>query len=148
MCGCTYGFFFKLNQNSAMRHYNRSAIRTPIIGRVIQLNRVLAEKGKMLPHHKRGEGNAFTVDIRRCYLYPMLEKASLLFVYALRQLRGKDYLKRATEIVDEIQAQAYLIFELKGWCAKTCAEIDLLCDDIAEQLAAIACVAKSKDESK
>lgn len=79
-----------------------------------------------------------TVDIRRCYFYPMLEKAGVLFTYAMRQLKGKDYLKRSIELIEEIQAQCYLIMELRGWSEKVCAELDMICDDIANQLYAIA----------
>jgi len=77
-------------------------------------------------------------------MYPLLEKASTLFVYAMRQLKGKDYLKRSMELIEEIQAQCYLIMELRGWNERTCAELDRMCDEIAEQLNAIAAAHKSQ----
>jgi len=131
-----------------MQYNNKSALRQPIIGKVVYLNKQLAFYGRFLPHGKRHSGSKgseeMTVDIRRCYLYPLLEKAGTLFVYAMRQLKGKDYLKRSSELIEEIQAQCYLIMELRGWNEKTCAELDRLCDEIATQLNAIAAAQKSQ----
>ena len=140
-----------------MQYSNKSAARTPIIRRVVFLNKQLATYGRRLPHGRRKNDAVIreeqTVDLRRCYLYPLLEKAGVLFVYALRQLKGKDYLKRSMELVEEIQAQCYLIMELRGWNERVCAELDSICDDIAEQLHAVAAaqkasVIKSKDENE
>jgi len=131
-----------------MQYNNRSALQTPIINKVVYLNKQLAYYGRLLPHGRKRKNAAgeeqMAVDIRRCYFYPILEKAGVLFVYAMRQLKGKDYLKRSFELIEEIQAQCYLIMELRGWSERVCAELDLLCDDIAKQLYAISEAAKSQ----
>lgn len=131
-----------------MLYNNKSALKTPIINKVVYLNKQLAYYGRLLPHGRNRKNAAgeeqMTVDIRRCYFYPLLEKAGTLFTYAMRQLKGKDYLKRSIELIEEIQAQCYLIMELRGWSEKVCAELDLLCDDIAKQLYAIAEATKSQ----
>ena len=125
-----------------MQYNNKSALATPIMNKVVLLNKQLAYYGAQLPHGKRrknADGTShMSVDIRRGYLYPLLEKANTLFVYAMRQLKGKDYVKRAQELIDEIQAQCYLILQLHGWNERVCAELDLLCDEISQQLHAIA----------
>lgn len=125
-----------------MQYNNKSAIATPIMNKVVLLNKQLAFYGAQLPHGKKRtskDGSIhMSVDVRRGYLYPLLEKGNLLFVYAMRQLKGKDYLKRSQELIDEIQAQCYLILQLRGWNERACAELDLLCDEIAQQLHAIA----------
>ena len=125
-----------------MQYSNKSALATPIMNKVVLLNKQLAFYGSQLPHgKKRKDKNGMyrmSVDVRRGYLYPLLEKANTLFVYAMRQLKGKDYVKRAQEIIDEIQAQCYLILQMRGWNERTCAELDLLCDEISKQLHAIA----------
>ena len=101
-----------------------------------------------MPHGKKRKNSDGTfhmsVDVRRGYLYPLLEKGNLLFVYALRQLRGKDYVRRALELIEEIQAQCYLILQMKGWSERNCAELDLLCDNIAEQLYALSHSARAE----
>ncbi len=125
-----------------MQYNNKSALATPIINRVVLLNKQLVFYGTKVPHGKKRTGKDgqvhTSVDIKRGYLYPLLEKGNTLFVYALRQLKGKDYLKRSQELIDEIQAQCYLILQMRGWSEKACAELDLLCDEIAQQLHAIA----------
>lgn len=125
-----------------MLYNNKSALKTPIINKVVYLNKQLAYYGRILPHGRNRKNAAgevqMTVDIRICYFYPMLEKAGVLFTYAMRQLKWKDYLKRSIELIEEIQAQCYLIMELRGWSEKVCAELDMICDDIANQLYAIA----------
>ena len=131
-----------------MQYSNKSALRQPIISKVVLLNKQLAHYGRLLPHGKKRSISTIqeelTVDIRRCYLYPLLEKAGTLFVYAMRQLKGKDYLKRSTELIEEIQAQCYLIMELRGWNERTCAELDRICDEIAQQLYTISAAQKSQ----
>ena len=127
---------------------NKSALKTPIINEVVYLNRQLAYYGRVLPHGRRkksaDDNEQLTVDIRKCYLYPLLEKAGILFTYAMRQLRGRDYLKRSIELIEEIQAQCYLIYVLRGWSNKVCAELDMICDNIANQLTALSVAAKSQ----
>ena len=125
-----------------MQYGNKSALKTPIINKVVYLNKQLAYYGRLLPNGKKRKDASgeqrMTIDIRRAYFMPLLEKAGTLFVYAMRQLKGKDYLKRSIELIEEIQAQCYLIMELRGWSEKVSAELDMICDDIANQLHAIA----------
>jgi len=125
-----------------MQYSNKSALKTPIINKVVYLNKQLAYYGRLLPNGKKRKDASgeqrMTIDIRRAYFMPLLEKAGTLFVYAMRQLKGKDYLKRSIELIEEIQAQCYLIMELRGWSEKVSAELDMICDDIANQLHAIA----------
>jgi hypothetical protein len=120
------------------RRQSKSILSSPLINKVVYLNKILVEYGHKLPSgriHKTKEGNIVaTVDVKRCYLYPLLDKLENLFVQAFRQLKGKDYTKRMIENVEEIQAQAYLITELKGWSPDKCATIDMLCDDILDDL--------------
>lgn len=124
-----------------MQYNNKSALATPLANKVVLLNKQLAFYGAQCPHgkkHKNADGTIrMSVDIKRGYLYPLLEKGNTLFVYALRQLKGKDYVKRSQELIEEIQAQCYLIMQMRGWNERTCAELDLLCDDIAKQIYAI-----------
>lgn len=125
-----------------MQYNNESALRTPIINKVVYLNKQLAYYGRLLPNGKKRKDASgdqrMTIDIRRAYFMPLLEKAGTLFVYAMRQLKGRDYIKRSLELVEEIQAQCFLIMELHGWRNKVCADLDLICDGIADQLRAIA----------
>ena len=62
-----------------MQYSNKSALKTPIINRVVYLNKQLAYYGRLLPHGRNRKNAAgeeqMTVDIRRCYFYPLLEKA-------------------------------------------------------------------------
>lgn len=121
-----------------MVYGNKSAFRTPLIGRVVYLNKQLAHYGRLLPSGKKRKTASgevrMTVDIRRYYFTPLLEKGNTLFVYAMRQLKGKDYLKRSVELIEEIQAQCFLMMELHGWNGEVCADLDMICDDIANQL--------------
>ena len=126
-----------------MQYNNKSAIRTPIINKVITLNKALVEAGRKLPKGKKGANVVMHVDIRHNYFAPVLKSGALLFMYAMRQLKGKDYVKRALEVVEEIQANCYLIHLLGGWNERKCAEFDLLCDEIASHLHAIASAAKA-----
>ena len=121
-----------------MQYNNAKAIRTPIISKVIYLNKTLVDAGRKLPKGKKGANIVMPVDIRHTYFAPTLKTGGLLFKYALRQLKGRDYLKRALEVIEEIHADCYLIYLLGGWSERKCAEIDLQCDEIAHQLNAIA----------
>lgn len=102
----------------------RSALATPIIGRVIELNKFIITKSGQL--HKKLQHN---------YADGMLKDGALLFRYAMRQLQGRDYKKRTLELLDEIQSTAYLIMSLGGWNEQTAAYIDKMCDDIADNIA-------------
>ena len=115
------------------------ALETPIAGRVIQLNKILL--------------NATTLPVKRIqhtYCDTLLKNGSLLFTYAMRQLKGKDYKKRALEVIEEIQAMSYLIYSMQGWSSKVMTSIDVLCDDIASQICRLdsARIIKSKDEDE
>lgn len=65
-----------------MLYNNKSALKTPIINKVVYLNKQLAYYGRILPHGRNRKNAAgeeqMTVDIRRCYFYPLLEKAGVL----------------------------------------------------------------------
>lgn len=125
-----------------MQYNNAKAIRTPIISKVILLNKTLVDAGRKLPKGKKGADIVMPVDIRHNYFAPILKNGALLFKYAMRQLKGKDYLKRALEVIEEIQADCYLIYLLGGWTERKCAEIDTICDEISSQLHAITSTAK------
>lgn len=84
-------------------------------------------------------------DIRHNYFDHVLRTGALLFLYAMRKLKGKEYVKRALEAVEEIQAYCYLILMLGGWNENLCAELDRMCDEIADQLHAIAAAHRSQN---
>ena len=110
-----------------MQYSNSQALNTPIIQQVITLNEFLVEAGRKVP-----------APLKHAILDGMQKNAAVLFRQAMRQLKGKDYAKRALETVEEIQSDAFLIHALHGWNNKiTCAKIDLMCDDIAKQLYAL-----------
>ncbi|MBQ3929607.1 MAG: hypothetical protein II708_01510 [Paludibacteraceae bacterium] len=120
----------------------RNALCSPIIGRVIELNKYVFQK-RTIPEK----------TIQNAYVKPLLVQCELLFTQALRELRGKDYLKRALETIEAIQSKNYLIHAMKGWNIDVTTFIDAACDDIVKQLYAIdnknkAGVTKSKDESE
>ena len=106
-----------------MQRRVRSALATPIIGMVKELNKYLIEKSGQL--HKKLQHN---------YADGMLKDGALLFKYAMRQLQGKDYKKRTMELLEEIQSNAYFLLAIGGWNEKTAAYIDKICDDIAENM--------------
>lgn len=124
-----------------MTYDNKTTLQTPLIGKVVILNRYILDK-KPLP----------SKTIQRVYVEPMLSLCRVLYLQAMRELRGKDYLKRAIETVSDIQSSAFLVYSLKGWSEKVAAVIDSYCDDIADQLYAIdrgrASIGKSKDEAE
>lgn len=133
-----------------MRYNNDQALRTPIINRVITLNRKLLYVGRRMPngrkHSKAREMKELPmpVDIRHQYFDDVLKKGHILFIQAFRQLKGRDYIKRALETIEEIQASCYLVQSLGGMSDITCAEIDLLCQEIASQICAIQEAQKSQ----
>lgn len=111
-----------------MQRSNTQALRTPIIQQIVLLNELLYVSGKKVPQ-----------PLKRAVLEGIEKNAAILFRQAMRQLKGKDYLKRAIETLEEIQSDVFLIHSLHGWNNNiTCAKIDLLCDDILKQLYAIA----------
>jgi len=117
---------------------NKTALCTPIIGRVIELNRYVLLKRQLV-----------SKTIRHTHFVTLLTSCNLLFQMAMRQVRGKDYYKRAKELNEEIQYQAYLIHSLnQGWDMKTVATIDAMCDEINEQLYKIAQSARVEKPDK
>ena len=83
-------------------------------------------------------------DIRHQYFDDVLKKGNILFIQAFRQLKGRDYAKRALETIEEIQASCYLVQSLGGMSDITCAEIDVLCQEITSQIYAIQEAQKSQ----
>lgn len=73
-------------------------------------------------------------DIQHSILDATLKSAHLLYIQAFRQARGKDYLKRAIETLEEVQADIYLATMMHGWTKETCVKIDVLCDEIEQAL--------------
>ena len=105
----------------------------PIIGKVILLNQYLIQV-RTLP----------CKDIRNVYVNSLLSSADILFIQAMREVRGKDYLKRATETIEEITTKNYLIYSLRGWSNKVTARIDAICEDITAELYKIDAANKSQ----
>ena len=98
-------------------------LQHPLIGKVIALNQYLV-KVRTLPEK----------EIRHVYVETLLKSADTLFAQAMREVRGKDYLKRAIETIEEITARNYLIYSLHGWSNKVTARIDAMCEDITAEL--------------
>ena len=109
-------------------------MKRPIIGKVIALNQYLMTV-RTLP----------SKDIRNVYVATLLKSADSLFSQALREVRGKDYLKRAIETVDEIVGRTYLIYSLHGWSNKVTARIDAMCEEIASELKKEDAIIKSQN---
>lgn len=122
---------------------NVSALKAPIMGRVVCLCVEIDAQVLLLP--KR---------IQHTHGYDIINQSRILFKYAMRQVKGGDYYKRAMECVEEIQSTIYFIQSLPdGWNnKKVIARLDAMCDDIVEHLSRLrnynAGVAKSKDECK
>lgn len=106
-----------------MNSRTKLALKTPIIGRVVIMNKY------MITHSLR----AYKI-VKHNYIDSLLSQGNLLFKYAYRQLQGMDYYKRIIELVYEIQAQAYFIASLGGWEAKVAATIDSDCESIIYQI--------------
>ena len=106
----------------------------PIIGKVIALNQYLM-KVHTLP----------CKDIRNVHVNSLLSSADVLFIQAMREVRGKDYLRRATETIEEITAKNYLIYSLHGWSNKVTARIDAMCEEITAELYKIDAANKSQN---
>ena len=101
---------------------NKQILISPIIGRVIALNKY------MILHGAR----AYTL-VRHNYIDDLLKEGSLLFLYARRQLLGKDYVKRVVELCEEIEARAYCVAALGGWPAKVAGDINVMTEEIVSQ---------------
>jgi hypothetical protein len=63
----------------------------------------------------------------------------------MREVIGKDYLRRATETIEEITAKNYLIYSLHGWSNKVTARIDAMCEEFTAELYKIDAVNKSQN---
>ena len=120
-----------------MNHRNYHALEKPLVGRVVALGKRLYEVSVLPPKRMQHE-----------YVCFMLNDCRLLFKYAMRQLKGKNYVDRAYELVEEIQADAYYVHSLGGWSKKVAYSIDCLCDDILGEFPQNARVIKSTDENK
>ena len=92
----------------------------PVMGKVIALNQYLINV-RTLP----------CKDIRNVHVDSLLSSADVLFIQAMREVRGKDYLKRS---IEEITARNYLIYSLHGWSNKVTARIDAMCEEITAEL--------------
>lgn len=116
-----------------MNRANHNRLNTPIITRVIELNKYLlqiSERAKNI--------------IKRNYLDAVLKKGATLFDYAMRQLKGLDYKKRASDLVYEIQSSVYFISALGGCGARSCAIIDRFCDEVLVMLGKLSNVSPEK----
>lgn len=109
-----------------MNRSNLQQIKQPIINRVIELNRYLIRVGSL----------AYKI-ISRNYIDNLLKQGYILFNYAMRQLKGLDYYKRACDLVYEIQSGIYFIAALGGCKTKQAAVVDVMCDDILSMLSKI-----------
>ena len=101
---------------------NKRILVSPIIGRVIALNKY------MILHGER----AYKI-VKHNYIDDLLKEGGLLFLYARRQLLGKDYVKRVVELCEEIEARAYFIAALGGWPAKVAGDINVMTEEIVSQ---------------
>ena len=95
----------------------------PLIGKVVALNQYLM-KVRTLPEK----------SIQHVYVETLMKASDTLFTQAMREVRGKDYVKRATETIEEITARNYLIYSLRGWSNKVTARIDAMCEEITAEL--------------
>lgn len=102
---------------------NKQALHAPIIGRVVELIDYVF-RVRTLP----------CKDIQNVEVVSLRKLCDTLYEQAMNEVRGRDYLKRATETLHAIQAKSYLIYHLHGWSNKVAANIDARCDEIAEQL--------------
>ena len=106
-----------------MKSRTHSRLHSPIAQRVAALNRyILAKRGKA---KKAVQYNYIDDLLKQCYL---------LFKYALRQLAGKDYIKRTIELCEEIQTTTYLIASLGGYTNEEAAHIDIQVDEILDEV--------------
>lgn len=103
-----------------------TALKTPVIGRVVMLNRYMINYGK----------KAYKL-IQHNYIDSILKEGVLLFKHCYRQLLGLNYTKRVLETAYEIQAQAYFISSIGGWPAKVSAVIDEYCENIIQDISKI-----------
>lgn len=116
-----------------MKNRTHKRLNTPVIGKAANLNSyILNLRGKIKN------------SMRYTYVDPLLQKCYRLFECAMRQLEGKNYLKRSIEVCEEIQAYVYLITALNGFTEKECAYIDIQVDEILDNIVRLA---KSSESS-
>lgn len=129
-----------------MTQRNVSALKSPVIGRVICLGKELHKQVYLLPK-----------KVQYVHGYKLLAASGILFKYAMRQIKGNgDYYKRAMEVIEEIQSDVYYIHAVCNcWNDteyKIVAKLDAMCDEIVEHLSKLrnndAGIAKSQDECK
>lgn len=141
-----------------MRYNNRQAINTPLATKVVELRRKLLwvgrrmKNGRKKRNQKISEEREVTMpcDLRHIDFDKIQAMAFSLFVSSLHQLRpymankvpdvnrpGNSYIKESLKYVEDIQAGCWLVQALGGMSDITCAEIDKMCDEIAEQLFAM-----------
>ena len=104
----------------------QSAMKTPIIGKIRQLDKYIWEHQTKPPKL-----------IQRQVVEPMIKNIGELYTYAIKELRGNVTMtnwKRFEELIIEIQSAAYRIYDLKGWNLKTSSVIDAFCDEIYKDL--------------
>ena len=123
---CEIKIHVKLKQFCQMRNRAQKRLFTPVIGRVTNLNDFILSKRKKIKK-----------SLQYNYVDDMIKQCYLLFKYALRQLSGKDYVKRACELCEEIQCSAYLITRLGGFTKEECATIDVTVDEILDEIVKI-----------
>lgn len=105
---------------------NKRILTSPIIGRVVELNKFLIAHGLKAPKF-----------LQHAYIRPYLWRdAALLFQYARRQLLGLDYVKRTVELCEEIEAYAYLVAALGGWDACVAGDVNVMTENIISQVEA------------
>ena len=109
-----------------MNRNTRHSLTSPIIGRCVLLIDYVIKYTAKTPK-----------SIKYPYVETLKVSTGILFKYAMYQLKGKDYYKRATELVSEIQAQTYLLHAIGGITKAHTMTIDVLCDEIQEQLNSI-----------
>lgn len=109
-----------------MNRATHNNLTSPIIGRCVLLVRNIVQYTAKSPN-----------SIKHPYVDTLKADAGRLFKQAMFQLKGKDYYKRATELLEDIQAQIYLIHAVGGLSKRSTMLLDVLCDEIMEQLNSI-----------
>ena len=109
-----------------MKRRTWNSLNRPIVGTVVELNRYIVGK-----RHKAKK------CLQYDYIDDIIKKCAILFQYALRQLNGKDYVRRTLELTEEITTQSYLVAALGGFVPKEVAHIERLCDQITDMVVRI-----------
>lgn len=109
-----------------MNRSNKKNLVSPIVGRCSVL---CSEIIRCTAHTPNTVKHPFVDELKK--------DSAILFKYALRQLRGQDYYKRTVDLVEEINAQLYLLRNLNGIKDKDVVILDCLCEEILQQLNSI-----------